>query len=242
MIEVEELRDDVKYYGEFGQQYLSNSDVGVLLNNPRMFKKAKPSTLPMLHGRYFHSMILEPHKLIHFPISEVSSRTAKQYKEDLSHCSEGMIMLRKEVNEMQYLGKKLKENVFLNELIYDSNNKYEEPAIGNIGGLMWKGKADIITNDLIIDLKTTTRLDDFKYTANRYNYDSQAWVYNKLFDLPMLFVAIEKGSGRLGMFDCSDEFLAYGEDKVFQALEIYNTFFGENPTENIDQYIINKTL
>ena len=33
------LRDDEQYYGEFGQQYLSNSDVGTLLKNPTQFRK-----------------------------------------------------------------------------------------------------------------------------------------------------------------------------------------------------------
>ena len=30
------LRDDEQYYGEFGQQYLSNSDVGTLLKSHKM--------------------------------------------------------------------------------------------------------------------------------------------------------------------------------------------------------------
>ena len=31
---IEKLRDDKHYYGDFGKQYLSNSDIGSLLNNP----------------------------------------------------------------------------------------------------------------------------------------------------------------------------------------------------------------
>ena len=34
---LETLRDDEQYYGEFGKQYLSNSDIGSLLNNPNEF-------------------------------------------------------------------------------------------------------------------------------------------------------------------------------------------------------------
>jgi hypothetical protein len=33
--EIEKLREDEFYYGDFGRQYLSNSDIGSLLNNPK---------------------------------------------------------------------------------------------------------------------------------------------------------------------------------------------------------------
>ena len=31
---IEKLRDDEHYYGKFGKQYLSNSDISTLLTNP----------------------------------------------------------------------------------------------------------------------------------------------------------------------------------------------------------------
>ena len=33
------LRDDKEYYGGIGKQYLSNSDIGVLLSNPKDYGK-----------------------------------------------------------------------------------------------------------------------------------------------------------------------------------------------------------
>ena len=38
---IERLRNDEDYYGDFGKQYLSNSDIDALLNNPLNFKKIK---------------------------------------------------------------------------------------------------------------------------------------------------------------------------------------------------------
>tara|TARA_R110002110_G_scaffold403429_2_gene621234 strand:- start:500 stop:1228 length:729 start_codon:yes stop_codon:yes gene_type:complete len=242
MIGAEELRDDTKYYGKEGKKYLSNSDIGTLLSDPKMFKVDKEGTLPMLLGRYFHTLILEPKKIKDFIVSESSSRNTKMYKELINDSDEPMLILQKEVDALEKLVAEINQNVFFNELIYMEDNKFEEPAIGEIGGVMWKGKADIVTQDLIIDLKTTSKIDDFKYAARRYNYDSQAWIYNQLFNKPMIFIVIEKGSGRMGMYDCSDEFLDMGKDKVFEALEIYKTFFGESPTEDINQYHINDTL
>ena len=33
---IEMLRDDTNYYGDFGKQYLSNSDIGTLLKDTRI--------------------------------------------------------------------------------------------------------------------------------------------------------------------------------------------------------------
>ena len=68
MIAVDELRDDTKYYGSFGKQYLSNSDIGTLLKDPSNFGKPRETTLPMILGRYFHTLMLEPQKIKDFII------------------------------------------------------------------------------------------------------------------------------------------------------------------------------
>ena len=44
---IDKLRNDADYYGEFGSQYISNSDIGTLLKNPRMFKVREEPTVPM---------------------------------------------------------------------------------------------------------------------------------------------------------------------------------------------------
>ena len=36
---LEKLRDDEHYYGDFGKQFLSNSDIRSLLTDPLSFKK-----------------------------------------------------------------------------------------------------------------------------------------------------------------------------------------------------------
>ena len=39
---IEQLRDDTKYYGKVGRQFMSNSDIKVLLDNPSMFGVPTP--------------------------------------------------------------------------------------------------------------------------------------------------------------------------------------------------------
>ena len=112
-----------------------------------------------------------------------------------------------------------------------------------LAGNWWKGKADIINHNekLIVDLKTTQDLDKFQWSAKKYNYDSQAFVYKNLFGYDMIFIAIDKSTGQIGIFDCSDDFLSSGFNKVEKASEIYDLFY---KTEGFDpqNYFINKTL
>ena len=59
---IEMLRDDTNYYGDFGKQYLSNSDIGTLLKDPSQFGVSIPDNQNFAKGRYFHQLILEPSK------------------------------------------------------------------------------------------------------------------------------------------------------------------------------------
>ena len=110
--------------------------------------------------------------------------------------------------------------------------------------LDWKGKADIINNNsnLIIDIKTSGDIDKFMYSAKTYNYDSQAYIYQRLFNKPLVFFVIDKRTARLGVFDCSATFLKAGQDKVEQAVEVYQKYFSDEATEDIHSYIHRQTL
>ena len=97
------LEDDAKYYGDFGKQYLSNSDIGKLLKNPTQFRVSNEFTKPMLEGRYFHTKILEPHKIGDFQEVDASTRSTTKYKEALSESNEEMLLLTKEREQLDFL-------------------------------------------------------------------------------------------------------------------------------------------
>jgi hypothetical protein len=239
---LETLKDDKEYYSGIGKQYLSNSDIGALLYNPTQYGVPKEKTPAMLAGSYFHTFILEPEKLKNFVSVEASTRTTNLYKDALASSGADMLLLQKEVDDCERMAKALMGNLTFYDMIRDSANAYEVPAIGEIGGIQWKGKSDIVGDEILIDLKTTTNLDDFKFSARKYNYDSQAYIYNQLFGKPMVFIAVEKDSCRTGLFECSDEFLDRGREKVYKAIEVYQKFFGPNATDDITQYFKLETL
>jgi hypothetical protein len=247
------LKNDEDYYGDFGNQFLSNSHVGRLLDDPlNIFKPMKPSPA-FLIGGYFHTCILEPDKLKKYKVVKSTNRNTKAYKDV---AGEELCLLQQEVDMIELMRDKVMDNDICKDLIQgtqlvDSAHlrrlgtgcEYEVPMITDLFGQTWKGKADIVNHEekLIIDLKTTADINKFQYSANKYNYDSQAYIYSKLFGYEFLFIVIDKSTHQIGMFDCSPKFYERGEDKVRRAAEAYDLFY---KTEEFDpkQYFISKTL
>ena len=144
------LRDDNEYYNGYGKNYLSNSDIGVLLNNPQDFGKTREDNKAFMDGRYFHQLILEPEKAKEMPAVDVSTRTTKEYKLFCEDNNLPFCMLKKEQDEIQNLVSIINGNIAFYDEIYKAGNEYETPAVGTIQGRMWKGKADIVTEVLRI--------------------------------------------------------------------------------------------
>jgi len=247
---LEKLKNDEDYYGEFGNQFLSNSHVGRLLKDPlNVFKPSKPSPA-FLIGGYFHTCILEPDKLEKYKVVKSTTRNTKAYKDVAGG---ELCLLEHEVDTIELMRDKVMANDICRDLINGSiygktirdrtGIEYEVPMITELFGNKWKGKADIVNHEekLIIDLKTTADIEKFQWSANKYNYDSQAYIYSKLFGYEFLFIVIDKNTHQIGMFDCSPKFYERGEEKVRKASEAYDLFY---KTKDFDpkQYFISKTL
>lgn len=237
---IDKLREDEHYYGEFGKQFLSNSDISTLLKNPLALGQQRDMNPAFLVGGYFHTAILEPDKLKNYKVIEASTRNTKKYKE----ISGGeMCLLQHEVDQIEVLIDRVMANDVCKGLIQPGKYEYEKPGITNINGVKWKGKADVINHDdkLIIDLKTTSDLDGFRWSASKYNYDSQAYIYQHIFGYDMVFIAVDKKTHQIGIFDCSPQFLERGREKVEKAIEAYELFYNNDDFE-ARNYFINETL
>lgn len=239
---LELLKNDHEYYAGVGKNYLSNSDIGTLLNNPKEFGVPREDNKAFMEGRYFHQLILEPEKAKDIKYVDASTRTTKIYKEFCEENNLPFCLLQKEVEDIQNLVGIINGNIAFFEELYKKGNQYEIPAIAEIQGMMWKGKADIVTDDSIIDLKTTSDIDKFKWNAKKYNYDSQCYIYQMLFGKPLVFYVIDKTTGVLGIFRPTEEFIKSGEEKVGRAIEVFNKYFGPNPTDDIENYYIDEYL
>jgi hypothetical protein len=153
--------------------------------------------------------------------------------------------LHKERRSAERLADALFKNHQAVELLRDA--QFEIPAVDYIDGYPFRGKADIIQpNGTIIDLKTTSDLRNFVYSArHKYSYDVQAYIYCTLFGVDYTkfkFLVIDKLSCDVGIYSISEEFFDKGEEKVMFALNQYHDFFENRPLEEIQDMIQNYTI
>ena len=133
---IEKLRDDEHYYGEFGKQFLSNSDIKALIDNPLNFKKPSPPNPAFVVGSYFHTCILEPDKLEKFKIVKSKTRNTKEYKEI---AGEDICLLQHEVDQIELMREKVLEIDLFKDLILDGAVEYEQPGLVDLEGMQLKG-------------------------------------------------------------------------------------------------------
>lgn len=237
-----QMYDDEFYYGHLGRHALSSSSLKTLLKSPKTYRNTiqygSDTDSPALRqGKLLHWMVLEPHKIDKLHFVDVSSRNTKAYKEALSQHDE--VYLEKERKDAERVTDALLRNEEAIKLI--NKSEFEVPAIEMLDGFAVRGKADILKEGHIIDIKSSSDLSGFRYSADKYGYDLQAYLYTKLFNVDKFtFLVIDKGSCDIGVFEASEDFIARGEDKYRQAIDLYKYFFVEE--HDLDQYVLRGIL
>ena len=236
-----QMYSDDFYYGHLNKNALSSSSLKTLLKSPKTYrnviKYGSQDTQALSEGRLAHWFILEPHKIDDLHFVDASTKNTNKYKDAKKEYEH--VFLTKEREAAERLADAVLRNEAALKLL--SKSEFETPAIQMINGLPFRGKADILQDDAIIDLKTTADLNTFRYSADKYGYDLQAWLYLKLFNKSkFIFLVVDKGSTDIGIFDVSDEFLNRGEQKFHQAVDNYTYFFKEE--HDLDQYVLRGVL
>jgi hypothetical protein len=239
---LELMKDDEFYYGYLGKAALSSSSIKLLLDSPKKYKYVteygSQESNALDAGWLFHTAILEPDVFEKQIFVDVQSKNTKAYK--LAKEEHGKVFTMKQKNDAERLADAFLRNEHALQLI--TNCEFEVPAIGMIQGYPFRGKADVLGKGLV-DLKTTSDLKAFPYSARKYGYDVQVYLYTELFNKPyqeFKFAAIDKGSLDIGIYDVSKEFYLQGKAKVTKALEVFETFFINGA--DIDSYCIKGTL
>ena len=240
---IKSLRDDSNYYGEYGAQFMSNTDVKSLVDDPSLFKQGITDSENLVKGRLAHVLLFEPHKVHEFKVSGASRRGTKEYWADQEKYGEDWLMLKKDFDDVAIAVKAFKSNPEIYSMMFHPDAKFEEPNIFEYMGFWWKTKADSETPDIVYDFKTTGDLSRFKWAAKEYGYDSQAYLYQKSYQKQVVFIVGEKGTGKLGVFPCSDSFLESGYEKVKLAVSNYKKYW--DPSTKVSEpehYFIQNTL
>ena len=239
---LDNMYDDSFYYGYLGKNALSSSSIKTLLSSPKTYyfttKYGYAESQALRDGRLFHTMILEPNKLDDIIFVEAATKASKEYKLAKETGKEVYTQTEKKAAE------RLCDALLRNEAVkeYLTKAEFEVPQIAMIDGIPIRAKADILKGNTIIDLKTTTGIKDFRYSADKYSYDLQAWLYKEMFGVDnFVFIAIDKGSLDIAIFECSDEFYAKGKAKFEQGVSNYKHFF-QTEGVDLDQYVLRGVL
>tara|TARA_R100001480_G_scaffold135007_2_gene132185 strand:- start:1691 stop:2464 length:774 start_codon:yes stop_codon:yes gene_type:complete len=240
---LELMKDDKFYYDYLGKAALSSSSIKLLLDSPKKYKYVteygSQESNALEAGWLFHTAILEPDVFEKQIYVDVQSKNSKAYK--LAKEEHGKVFTIKQKRDAERLADAFLRNEHALKLI--TNCEFEVPAIDMVQGYPFRGKADVLDSYRVVDLKTTSDLKAFPYAARKYGYDVQVYIYSELFNKPyeeFKFIAIDKGSLDIGIFDVSEEFYNSGKDKVTKALETFETFFINGA--DLDSYCIKGTL
>lgn len=238
------MQDDNFYYGELNKIALSSSSIKLLYDSPKKYhyvtQYGNVSTQGLRDGWLLHCLLLEPEKFDELIFVDVQSKNTKKYKEAVAE--HGTVYTAKEKSDAERLADAILKNEQALRLLGDS--QYEVPVIGEVMGMPFRGKADILSKHGIVDIKTTSDIKAFPYSARKYGYDIQVYLYCKLFGLEFYefkFLVVDKSSLDIGIWDVSEDFYLSGEQKVKQGIETYMTYFMKQEVE-VNDYVITGTL
>lgn len=230
---LEKMLDDDFYYGYLGQHALSSSSLKTLLKSPKLYIKSLEEgdveTQPLRDGKMFHWVLLEPEKFEALEIIDVQSRNTNKFTFAVAEAMEEgrstEIFTIKEKTTALNLKEQMLKNLEASSYLQEA--QFETPTIAMIEGLPFRGKADIVKGKKVIDLKTTSDINKFKYSAYNFGYDLQAYLYLQMFPEAeeFEFVVIDKKTFEIGIYTCSEEFLESGKRKLEEGIQRYKDFF-----------------
>lgn len=220
---LDNMYEDAFYYGYLGKAALSSSSMKKLLLSVEDYEQSlvqKNDTKALIIGRLVHIVVLEPNRTESlYEFADCKTRGNKIYK-DLRDTSSKEVALVKDYQLAKDLNEAVRSHSVAGKLLQDG--KPEVPEIGYIYGLPVRGKADWLRDDMIVDLKTTSNIDDFDYNCTMFGYDIQAYLYTTLFKRSrFVFIAVDKKSYKVKVVEATDEMIKEGEEKVKRAIENY---------------------
>ncbi len=236
------MYDDEFYYGYLGSNALSSSSAKKLIQSPKAYLKSlkiNSDAQPLRDGRLVHLSVLEPHKVKDLTIIN-GSKATKAFKEAVIELGSANVYTRSEFNNANYIAEAVLKCSEVTNLLKGA--EFEVPEIAMIDGLPFRGKADVLNGNVVIDLKTTGDITRFKWSAKNFSYDLQASLYKKMFNADaFIFIVVDKDTKDIMICDCSDEFIRTGLRKLNTAIEQYKYFF-QDEVPNLNNYITHETL
>jgi len=228
---LDKMRDDDFYFNYLStDRVLSKSSINELVppNSPKKwyYKMGKKDDSALRAGHLFHLAILEPEKFSQVQFSQYKHRSSKGYKDKQASMTETLYSANEKDFNEKLVGEFTVNKKAMTKL---SGATFEEPVIGYIDDIPFRGKIDIVSPDgRLLDLKTCGNLSDFPKNADQYGYDIQCYIYSKLMGVnasSFEFLVISKNTYDIGFFTVDQSFINQGKEKLESAIEIYKSIF-----------------
>jgi hypothetical protein len=237
------MMDDDFYYNYLGQNALSSSSVKKLLDSPLSYKQSisqrQSSTTALDFGWLFHASILEPDVYAKQYFVD-ARRNSNKYKD--AKAEHGRVFTETERKNVERLATAFYNNSRATDML--AHTQKEVPAIGELWGIPFRAKADVLGDGYIVDLKTTTDVRNFRSSFWKWGYHCQAFIYCELFKIDpenFWFIAVDKENGSLGFYNVSQSSYEKGRDDVYKAVNLYKSYFVEKDME-VEDFAYEDTL
>lgn len=191
-----------------------------------------PETPALFFGRAVHTAVLEASSFEqkYFPMPEVDGRTkdGKAAKQAALEVNIGKIPLTKDQHDKCYaMQTKVMSHPYAKNVL--CHGESEVSLFATIDGVQVKGRADFLTDGVIVDYKTTEDAGSkFARSCVNYRYHVQMYVYRELLkvitgkDYAFIIIAQEKEPPHeVALYLLEDEFLIRGKQKFEQDLAVY---------------------
>ena len=198
---IEELEkkavDDSFYYGYLAKNVLSSSSVKLLNKSPKDYKDmlegVQKGSKALEEGKLIHTMLLEPEKLSDVNVVETTTRATKVFKAALAENPN--TFTKKEYDNCRAIADAVLSNSSVSTFMEGCDA--EVPVIGEISGIPFRAKADLLSREkgILLDIKTTGDMDRFKWNVQNFGYHMQVYIYCELFGISyddFYFLVVDK--------------------------------------------------
>jgi hypothetical protein len=209
---------------------LSFSSIKEFAKSPNHFiyykNKKRKSSPAMLKGSAVHTMVLEPQEfeLRYFVIPDGTNRGTKAWKEYASIAADREILKEVEYNVIAKMARMVCEHYDAREILKEAT-EFEQHIKLEFNGLPFHGFADIVTPNIVCDLKTTrdSTAKAFMRTVLGFKYHWQAALYMKATGKKTFrFITIESSAPySVVVYELSQDLL---DKAVMELIEVTNKF------------------
>lgn len=222
------------------QEYLSSSDLKLLLKDPREFfhkkyskKEIEPENPAFSEGSLVHSMLLEEHMVdLEFAFMDIMRKSGPLWEAFKTSNPGKVCMSKPQYERCKAYADGAKKNPIAKRLLTGGDSEFTICQIINDVAIKVRADKINIEQGFIADVKTSSfpvDLDSFSLTINQYNYRLSAALYclvaeqfyGKKFDF--YFIAISKKDASCEVFKMSEQSFLAGRREITQAINTYKS-------------------